>query len=334
MQIVPITIKEKIFAIKKIIEFHGETVPYEVETYSKDFENSQRGGFFDLSNWGVIEIAGPDSVDYLQRMSTTNIKSVKVGQSAAGAFLTGKGTLVAAGTFVRLKEDQFYFVVSPTQTDTAFSHLEMFHFQEKIEINDRTTDFALLGLWKSEKQESLAIRWQSVREKSLSHRLIPRADYGKVIKDLNNQGLSLLGMHLFHYFRIQAGLPWMGWEMGSADLILEAGLDDFVARNKGCYPGQEVVERIFTYGQVNRKLMRVEVFGVSLGTSSSEQEIMREDGTPVGMLRSVVAHPKEENNGVGLALVKKAFWESKEEFQTDNGLKIKWAKVPGEVPNA
>jgi len=333
MQVIPITIEKKLFPIQKVVNFYGETVPYEVETYSKDFENSERGGFFDLSNWGVIEISGPDSVDYLQRMSTANIKALNSGGSVSGAFLTGKGTLVSVGTFLRVEPERFFFVVSSNQTERALTHLEMFHFQEKIEIKDQTSEFSVLGLWKTE--ESIGENsWREPREKNLSYTLIRRAECDKVLLGLPKQGLSFLGIHLFHYFRIQAGLPWMGWGMGPADLILEAGLDDFVARNKGCYPGQEVVERIFTYGQVNRKLMRAEIFGLNLEGVASEPEIKRDDGTVVGVLKSVIAHPKKENQGLGLALVRKDFWKSDDEFKTDDGLKIKWIPIPVGVPNA
>jgi folate-binding protein YgfZ len=332
MQVIPITIEKKLFPVKKIIEFHGETIAYEVETFSKDFENSEQGGFFDLSNWGVIEIAGPDSLDYLQRMSTANMKPLTVGFNASGAFLTGKGTLISIGTFLCVEANRFLFIVSPNQTENALTHLEMFHFQEKIEIKDRTSELALIGLWRS-KENLLKQSWQSSREKNLSYALLPRDEYGKVILELHKQGLAFLGMRLFHYFRIQAGLPWMGWEVGPADLVLEAGLDDFVARNKGCYPGQEVVERIFTYGQVNRKLMRVKIEGQGLESVPQEQEIKQDDGTVVGTLKSLMANPKLEDPGFGLAYVRKAFWESTAEFRTDIGLKIKWDPVPGEVPN-
>ncbi len=46
----------------------------------------------------------------------------------------------------------------------------------------------------------------------------------------------------------------MGVDADGDTLALEAGLDDCVSLDKGCYTGQEIVARIHTYGHVNRKL--------------------------------------------------------------------------------
>ncbi len=63
--------------------------------------------------------------------------------------------------------------------------------------------------------------------------------------------------------RIAAGIPRWGAELTEAVLPDEAGLRErgFVAENKGCYVGQEIVARIKTYGHVNRRLVRLEVAG-------------------------------------------------------------------------
>ena len=45
-----------------------------------------------------------------------------------------------------------------------------------------------------------------------------------------------------------------GIETEPTTLALEADLDDHISTTKGCYTGQEIVARIHTYGQTNRKL--------------------------------------------------------------------------------
>lgn len=330
---IPLTIEKHLFPIQKVQDFHGEVVPFEVETYQRDYENSEKGGFFDLSNWGVVQITGPDAANYLQRMSTLNIQSLGVGKTAGGAFLTGRGTIVSIGYFLRLDQDVFLFVVSPKQLEKVLTHLEMFHFQERLEIKDRTPELALVGLWNTNEDMSKPC-WPDCREPRLTYTIIERTQFEKTLLMLAKKGLSLLGMHLFHYFRIETGLPWVGWEIGESDLVLEAGLEDFVSRNKGCYPGQEVVERIFTYGQVNRRLVRVKLEGISEAENfTGRTEIKSEDGKAAGDLVSLIVSPKKDNLGVGLAFVRKAFWESVGEFQTEEGLKVKWDLIPQKGKN-
>ncbi|NBT58160.1 hypothetical protein EBT16_05185, partial [bacterium] len=222
---IPITIKKQLFPIQKVEELFGEEVPFEIETYEADWENAKTGGFFDLSCWGVIEISGPDALDYLQRMSSANVKSLEVQSSTPGTFLTGKGTLVAMGTFWRPDSQRFLFTVSPNLIEKTLAHLEMFHFQEKLEIKNRTSDLAVIGLWKVP-SSVLESSWHETRVPDLSYLVVNRIELEPKLLELSRKKLPFLGMHVFHYLRVRAGLPWMGWEVSEADLVLEAGLED------------------------------------------------------------------------------------------------------------
>jgi folate-binding protein YgfZ len=55
--------------------------------------------------------------------------------------------------------------------------------------------------------------------------------------------------------RIEAGIPRYGSELSEDTLLLEAGLLNAVSFTKGCYVGQEIVERTRTRGHVNWKLV-------------------------------------------------------------------------------
>jgi folate-binding protein YgfZ len=270
----------------------------------------------------VVEISGPDAADYLQRMTTANFKSLEVGGQTEGAFLTGKGTVILFGTFHRLEPTRFLFVLSPGQLQRALEHIEQFHFQEKLEIVDRSAIYALFGLWSA--PDCLKKNgWQDFVRRELFFVLVPKEESESLLESWKKVGLIELGMPLFHYFRILSGLPWVGWEVGEGDLVLEAGLEHAVARNKGCYPGQEVVERIFTYGQVNRRLHRVEL-NLEEGSSIGQGPLEWKKGDAlVGQLVSSFPTPEEPGKRVGLAYIRKAFWENQEEFRLCEGVMIR-----------
>lgn len=290
--------------------------------YDKDFENSHKGGFFDLRDWGVIEILGPDAADYLQRMSTANIKALETGGYTDVAFLTGKGTVVLVGNLFRPEPNRFLFIVSPGQIERALEHIEQFHFQEKLKIENKSLEYAILGLWKASSDLKKS-GWQDAKRNELFFVLIPRTQLETTCKIYLEKGLSVLGMPLFHFFRIESGVPWVGWEAGEADLVLEAGLEYVVARNKGCYPGQEVVERIFTYGQVNRKLLRVELECEQHAKMLAEGVEWRQGEALVGELVSQVPVPCQPSKCIGLAYIRKGFWENKEVFKIQEGVTIR-----------
>jgi folate-binding protein YgfZ len=62
--------------------------------------------------------------------------------------------------------------------------------------------------------------------------------------------------------RIEQGVPRFTIDMDETNLPPEAGLDRTgISYTKGCYIGQEVIARIRTYGQVAKKLCRLEITG-------------------------------------------------------------------------
>lgn len=59
--------------------------------------------------------------------------------------------------------------------------------------------------------------------------------------------------------RVDKGLFKWGQDVLVKNLMLEIPYEDYLAEQKGCYPGQEVVERVFTYGKVAKKLVLLDL---------------------------------------------------------------------------
>src|SRR6266852_853897 len=72
--------------------------------------------------------------------------------------------------------------------------------------------------------------------------------------------------------RLAQGVPWFGYDFGEKQIPHEAGLQDtHINYTKGCYTGQEIVERVRSRGQVNRQRVRLAFSG----------DIAPEAGTPL-----------------------------------------------------
>src|SRR5262249_50854254 len=67
-------------------------------------------------------------------------------------------------------------------------------------------------------------------------------------------GLRPVGLTALNTLRIEAGIPWYGIDMDEGRIVLEVGLEGAISFKKGCYLGQEVVERATARGHVNRRL--------------------------------------------------------------------------------
>ncbi len=322
-----ITVRNGTFPISKTQVFHGITVPWETLGYAQEQKLADTsGGFFDLTHYGTVSVVGPDAADFLHRMSTVDIKKLVVGQIVYGAFLTGKGTTIALGLFWRMAEQDFKILVSPPQKGGLLEHLDKFHFAESLELKDSSEDFDVYGIWNINafppESSPEGFVWADPRRPLLTWVAVIKSDGPAFLEKAKSLGWPLLGQRLFQFYRIEAGVPEMGEELTSSDLILEGNFNEAVARNKGCYPGQEVVERIFTYGQVNRKLMRVEIVGTWPQLPKLPYALVENEKTVLTLV-SCAFLPSEPGRAWGLAFVNKHLWSRTEPWIVDGGVSIR-----------
>ncbi len=82
----------------------------------------------------------------------------------------------------------------------------------------------------------------------------PGANAGEVRKLFEKGGAAFAGADVFEAVRIEAVIPVYGKDMDESTIAPEAGLENAVSFEKGCYVGQEVVARTHWRGRVNRHL--------------------------------------------------------------------------------
>jgi folate-binding protein YgfZ len=74
-------------------------------------------------------------------------------------------------------------------------------------------------------------------------------------------GASPVGYEAYDVLRIESGVPWHGRDVTAETLALEAPYEAAISFRKGCYLGQEVLERVSARGHVNRKLVGLVLAG-------------------------------------------------------------------------
>jgi folate-binding protein YgfZ len=80
--------------------------------------------------------------------------------------------------------------------------------------------------------------------------------------------------------RLELSVPWFGYDFGEKQIPHEAGLQDsHISYTKGCYTGQEIVERVRSRGQVNRR--RVELV-LAADVVPEAGAVLTADGKEVG----------------------------------------------------
>ncbi len=104
---------------------------------------------------------------------------------------------------------------------------------------------------------------------------------------LLHSGATAIGAHTVERLRIIEGIPAFGVDFGDDTLPQETGIDDALHFTKGCYLGQEIVERIHSRGQVHRHIRSLELFPAQQPPALG-QELGDGDSRPIGKLTSVV----------------------------------------------
>jgi folate-binding protein YgfZ len=107
-------------------------------------------------------------------------------------------------------------------------------------------------------------------------------------------GIKAVGGHAREALRIEAGLPKAGPDLNEEIVPPEANLEGKAfSLNKGCYPGQEVVARMDTYGNVRRHLVGLTVKSSSLPAKGAK---LYSGDREVGWVSSATMSPQQ--NGV------------------------------------
>src|ERR1700730_1879700 len=80
--------------------------------------------------------------------------------------------------------------------------------------------------------------------------------------------------------RLVKGVPWFGYDFGDKQIPHEAGLESsHISYTKGCYTGQEIVERVRSRGQVNRRRVELLFSGEDVPENGAELTV---DGKAAG----------------------------------------------------
>jgi folate-binding protein YgfZ len=129
---------------------------------------------------------------------------------------------------------------------------------------------------------------------------IPTAALGaaadKLIAAAKSVGGRACGWTAFEIARIEAGVPRFGADMDETNIPLECGIEArAVSYNKGCYIGQEVINRIHSIGHVNRELRSLRLADEAKPLPARGDKLVH-DGKEVGYITSAIYSPALKTN--------------------------------------
>ncbi len=255
------------------------------------------GGMIDLSRCVKLQLTGPDALRYLNGQVSNDVRRIADGATMPACICTHKGKLEA---FVQIARsgDRFLITADELLRDFLPLRLEKYLIADDAVLSDVTEDYDLVHVFGPHVAPAgLASAAQRIGVPG-SDVWMPRGAA---------QSLAFTAPALIETLRIDRGIPAWDSELAGGILPPEARLDESaIDYHKGCYTGQEVISRLRSVGQVNRKLER---FTVPSGTVEPGWPIVsrQEDGTftNAGGITSASWHPVRQE-GIALGFVKRS----------------------------
>jgi folate-binding protein YgfZ len=139
---------------------------------------------------------------------------------------------------------------------------------------------------------------------------VPCAGLAKFWSCVRTAGAMPVGCASLEAFRIAEGIPAYGVDIVERDLPQETAQLRALNFNKGCYLGQEIVERIRSRGNVHRHLRHLELDGP---VPEPGTELKQSDGAQAGHVTSAAELPLEKGRRIFALAMVKAEAEAKEE---------------------
>jgi folate-binding protein YgfZ len=275
-------------------------------------------GLARLNSFGWIRVTGEDRVRWLNGMVTNAIQQLKAGEGNYNFLLSVQGRIQGDATIFASTNDLLIETAS-VQLPGLIALLDRFIIMDDVELTDiSSTRTGLLvagpqaasllhhiGLT-VEDLEALSLRtttWNS-SEISVLHAygpLVPRyelwaddATIAKLSEALLSSGAVLCEGLSLEWLRMLEGTPLVGTDIRDRELPQETGQTRALHFAKGCYLGQEIVERIRSRGNVHRTFGGFRLTG-ELPPAGT---LLEADGKQVGELTSVAAIPLPADSGV------------------------------------
>ena len=253
-----------------------------------------QGAILPLTSQVILKASGPDALRFLNGQITNDLKKLTPAQALYSAIVTPKGKLCANIYLATPDNKTFYLSADSALKENLPLRLEKYLIADDAILENVSDQLFLIHAW------------------GKSIETMPQP----IFKTGNNR-LGFEGMDFFYetppdlsqfliceesaaeIFRVEAGIPQWGAELNENTLPPEIGFEErWISYQKGCYTGQEIIARLKSVGQVNRKLMGL----ITNNEILKPHQTVQQDNKSIGEVTSATYSPRLEK-GIALAYI-------------------------------
>ncbi|MFB9309015.1 hypothetical protein BJY17_001523 [Agromyces hippuratus] len=298
----------------------------------------------DLSNRGVVTVAGPDRLSWLHSMASQALARLQPGEGTEALLLDASGRVEHAAHVIDDGETT-WLIVEGDEAVAVAAFLDRMRFMLRVEVADASGDVAVLGAMSSSALDAatpayapagVALDWvdpwahprpgghqyahdagHPASEWHWIERIVPRTALAEAAAAVRAGSVDAAGSMAAEALRVAAWRPRLATEVDDRTIPHELDwLRSAVDLGKGCYKGQETVAKVLNLGRPPRRLVLLHLDGSDTVLPAPGDEVVGEKARPepaageaperkvVGRITTAVMH--HELGPVALAVVKRA----------------------------
>jgi glycine cleavage system aminomethyltransferase T/glycine/D-amino acid oxidase-like deaminating enzyme len=277
----------------------------------------ERVGIFDMTSFGKLQVSGPGALSLLQRVCDSRIER-PLGSVVYTQFLNHHGGIVADVTVTRLAAQDFRIVTgaATVHADRGWLIGALDPADGAVRIEDRSDDFAVIGLWGPLARTVLAAATpDDVSDAALPYRQALEIDVGgaavlaqrityvgelgyelyvarawavavwdRLMAGGKRHGIAPCGYRALESLRLEKGYRYFGTDLTASDTPYESGLGFCVALDKGDFVGRRALSA--PNAQAPQRRLRTLTVGDGGPVTIYGGEAVRHEGRIVGRVRS------------------------------------------------
>ena len=238
----------------------------------------EHAAWIDLSERGKIRLTGDDRKRLLHAMTTNQVQKLEPGDGCYAFFLNAQGRILGDVNIFVLG-DSVLLDTEPETSQKLKEHLDRYIIADDVTLQDETSALATIALEGPEAEDFLTQHAAPVPKKAYATELwgdrliartsstgapgflifLPHKEKEDLLAQFSLSGIGEATSTEARIVRIENGRPRYGEEITERYLVQETGQLQAVNFEKGCYLGQEIVERVRSRAQIHRLLRKVEI---------------------------------------------------------------------------
>lgn len=246
----------------------------------------------------VLKVTGKDAVRYAHNRLSNDIKNLAINDSRVAAALTAQGRVLALFTAFKVADDALFLVADGGDKEAIRKAFSQFIVADRVLVSEMGSDYQW---WHISAPPEVTERLGAECGSTFMHPIARGGSSGfdilvastgseKFSQAISQSGIIPITNEQYTLERLRAGFPVFPEEINESMILTECGRSDTLMFGKGCYVGQEVIERIDAIGRLPKELKRLKLPGEAPAAGESVTGV---SGTVLGRVASRAYDPIE-----------------------------------------